>query len=202
MSRALLLGTILSLSASAVAQAAELTCDACRSVFEYPSDYGNFVFNETFGDSPSLTIGEADLVRVSNSTGHWAMVDLNFMMSSYGTALTIVGFSQQIYLPNGMIEIRVQDPRGSMKAYSVYIDSEELLVGVDEPTPVPSQPAPPPAPPPEPPPTPPAPTPSTGVSYFGHGGIGASIYPIGYSPASAFGPFIPAFVIISTPNAH
>ena len=40
------------------------------------------------------------------------------------------------------------------------------------------------------------------VSYFGHGGIGAPIYPVGYSPAAAFGPFIPAFVLISTPNAQ
>lgn len=197
MSKTLLVLALLLIGSPAIGQVTTLTCDACRSVFDHPNDYGNFVFNETFGDSPSLTFGDADMVRVSNRSGHWAMVDLSFMMSSYGTAVTIVGISQQILLPTGLIQVRVQDPRGTMTQYRVFIHSEELLVGIDEPAPAPPEPPPPPPPPPAPAP---APAPSPGTTFIGHGGIGAAIYP-GFS-AAAFGPFVPMFMLISTPYSH
>ena len=112
----------------ALAATVEVDCAACRSVYEFPADYGNQAFNQVF-HTDELSLAEGSKTLVKNPEGHWAMVDLNFVVEVTGFTFIVPIGSYQFFEPNGRISIFVQDPRGKSTEYMVLVGSPPLLVG-------------------------------------------------------------------------
>ena len=106
-----------------------LLCEACRDPQEYPRDFGNYVFNQTTGADPALTMSEANQVLVCNAAGQWAMVDLDFVLTSTGLLFQFGWIAMNLSLPSSDIRISVQDAAGTMTSYSVFSYSPPLAVG-------------------------------------------------------------------------
>jgi len=127
--RSLLSILAISFSASALADITEIRCDPCRSVYDHPRDYGNYAYNQVLGDHPTLSLEAGGRVKVRNPQGHWAIVDLAFILEGTGLNLSILVLSYSIVVPDGTIRIRVQDPNGEMLTYEVFVESPDLRVG-------------------------------------------------------------------------
>jgi hypothetical protein len=126
--RSLLLVSLLLCSFALWADPAAL-CQGCRDPQLYPQDYGNFVFNEVFGDTPTVSIVEANQILVTNPQGQWAVVDLNFEAMEIGFSLNLLIVGTEFTMLTGRIQIEVQDPYGTMTVYYVFANSPELVVG-------------------------------------------------------------------------
>lgn len=126
--RNLLLLSLLLCSSALWADPAAL-CQGCRDPQLYPQDYGNFVFNEVFGDTPTVSIVEANQILVTNPQGQWAVVDLNFEAMEIGFSLNLLIVGTDFTMLTGRIQIEVQDPYGTMTVYYVFANSPELVVG-------------------------------------------------------------------------
>ena len=127
--RSLLIVISVLFSGSVIADSLVIPCDACRSVYDYPKDYGNYAYNQVLGDHPTLSVVEGARMQVKNPQGDWAIVDLAFVLEQTGLNLSILILSYSLILPDGTIRIRVQDPRGSLSTYDVFAESPDLLVG-------------------------------------------------------------------------
>ena len=117
------------LSGPAWAAPIEIECALCRDVYEHPADYANHAYNQVFGENPTLSFAEGDLVRVRAPNGHWAMVDLNYLLANTGVSLNLIFLTYSISLPTGKIEMVVQDPRNTMTRFQAFAHSPDLLVG-------------------------------------------------------------------------
>jgi hypothetical protein len=106
-----------------------LLCEACRDPYDHPRDFGNYVFNQTTGDNPTLTMAEANQVLVCNEAGQWAMVDLDFELTSTGLMFQFGWIAMNLSVPSSDIRISVQDPAGIMTSYNVFSYSPPLAVG-------------------------------------------------------------------------
>lgn len=126
--RNLLLLSLLVFSSAVWADPAAL-CQGCRDPGLYPQDYGNFVFNEVFGETPTLSLVDANQIVVTNPQGQWAMVDLNFEVTDTGINLNLLLIGTEFTMLTGRIQIEVQDPYGNMTVYYVFANSPELAVG-------------------------------------------------------------------------
>lgn len=126
-----LLVLLLALPASVFAQTIELDCSACRDVRQYPMDFGNHVFNETFVvahiyGSTILTV----TATVKNRLGQTAIVHLSREMEDSGLSLGISPFFYyQVPYPSPFVQIAVQDAWGTLTTYQVLISSQPLIVG-------------------------------------------------------------------------
>jgi len=127
--RSLLTILVISFGASALADITEIRCDPCRSVDDYPRDYGNYAYNQVLGDHPTLSLAEGSRVKVKNPQGDWAIVDQAFVLEGTGLSLSILVLSYSLVVPDGTIRIRVQDPDGEMLTYEVFVESPDLRVG-------------------------------------------------------------------------
>jgi hypothetical protein len=127
--RSLLIFLALTLSGSALADIPDILCNACRSVDDYPRDYGNYAYNQVLGDHPTLSLEEGSRVKVKNPQGDWAIVDLAFVLDQTGLSLSILILSYSFIVPDGTIQIRVQDPDGETLTYEVFVESPDLRVG-------------------------------------------------------------------------
>ena len=112
----------------AQAASTEVDCGACRDVYEFPKDYGNHAYNQVFATN-QVSLSDGSKMLVTNPTGHWAMVDLDFVVEATGFTFMIPIGSYNFSLPNGRINIFVQDPRGNSREYMVLSGSPALLVG-------------------------------------------------------------------------
>lgn len=123
---------VISMLAASHAQSADLTtveCPQCRDVYRYPSDFGNHAYNQVFGSNPTLGFAEGDVMRVVAPNGQWAVVDLNFVFQEIGLSVNLVVFTYAISVPNGKIQMIVQDPRGKISEFEAFALSPDLLVG-------------------------------------------------------------------------
>lgn len=128
------------------AETTQVSCSQCRDVYQHPEDYGNFAYNSVFGSNPTLSFTDGDIVRVIAPNGQWAIVDLNFVLEPLGLSVNIVILNYAIAVPNGRIQMVIQDPRGDITTREVYALSPDLMVGDGTVT----QPPPPPPPAPDP----------------------------------------------------
>lgn len=117
------------LVASPALATSTLICDSCRSPYEFPKDYGNYLYNQVFGPDASLSISEANQVKICNPSGQWAMVDIDMILGSTGLDIDggLLGFA--VNVPTGELRIKVQDPAGTMTEYDVFWNSPPLDVG-------------------------------------------------------------------------
>lgn len=106
-----------------------LYCTACRDVYGYPMDFGNYAYNEVLGASPSLPMADGGRLIVVNPAGQWAVVDMSFILDPIGISLSLLVVSWSVHLPDGRVSIRVQDPRGDTTDYYVFSGTPDLLVG-------------------------------------------------------------------------
>ena len=112
----------------ALAATVEIDCAACRSVYEFPADYGNHAFNQVF-HTTELSLAEGNKTLVKSPAGHWAMVDLNYVIEVTGFTFMIPIGSYQFFQPTGRISIFVQEPRGKSTEYMGLTGSPPLLAG-------------------------------------------------------------------------
>jgi hypothetical protein len=106
-----------------------ITCELCRSPYDYPMDYGNHVYNQTFGSNPTLSLDQANRILVRNPAGQWAVVDIDIVLVETGVLAELGWFGISLSIPDGRLEISVQDPSGTMTDYLVFIGSPDLNVG-------------------------------------------------------------------------
>ena len=106
-----------------------IKCAECRDVYKHPEDYGNFAYNSVFGSRATLGAAQGDLVKVIGPGGQWAIVDLNFVMQSTGLSVNIYFLHYAVALPNGRIQMVIQDPKGNITIREVYSRSPDLVVG-------------------------------------------------------------------------
>jgi len=132
--RKLLTAILIILSPTVWADPIELLCSDCRDVYDQPIDFGNFAFNQVFGDTPFLSFKEGDKVIVWNTDGQWALVNLDFIVSQTSLSFSLLFISYDLRAPNGEIRIQVQDPRGTLTEYRVIASSPDLTVGEATPT--------------------------------------------------------------------
>lgn len=133
----LFLSIILS-SGTAWAEPTSVACDLCRDVYQFPDDYANHAYNQVFGEDPVLSFIEGDTMLVVATNGQWAIVDLNYILEPTGWSLSILILSHAISIPNGRIEMIVQDPRNTISSFQAFTHSPDLLVG-DGSTPPPAE---------------------------------------------------------------
>lgn len=128
---------------AAVAGPTPVSCSLCRDVYQHPEDYANHAYNQVFGENPTLSFAAGDLLKIVAPNGQWAIVDLNYIIQPTGLSLNIIILSYSISLPNGKIEMVVQNPRGGFSRYQAFTHSPDLIVGPD-PAPVANDPVQPP----------------------------------------------------------
>lgn len=124
---------------TALAAPTSVVCELCRDVYAHPEDFANHAYNQVFGDNPTLSFSEGDILKVVAPNGQWAIVDLNYILQPTGLSLNIIVLSYSVSLPDGKIEMVVQDPRGGFSRYQAFTQSPDLLVG-DGRTPTPPPP--------------------------------------------------------------
>ncbi len=128
MRKYLLLAAVL-VSNVALAAPTPVSCSLCRDVYQHPEDYANHAYNQVFGENPTLSMAEGDLMKIVAPNGQWAIVDLNFILQPTGLSFNIIVLSYSVSLPDGKIEMVVQDPRGGFSNYQAFTQSPDLIVG-------------------------------------------------------------------------
>jgi hypothetical protein len=120
----------------------EVRCGQCRDVYEHPQDYGNFAYNQVFGSNPTLSFAQGDIMKVVSPSGQWAVVDLNFVSNQTGLSFSIYFLYYSLAVPNGRIQMVVQDPKGNITEFQAYALSPDLEVGGGTSPPTQSEPEP------------------------------------------------------------
>ena len=112
-----------------------ILCSDCRSSVNDKVDYGNFVYNKTFGwDSmPGLSkhIRNGGIVRVINPAGDHAIVDIDIITKPY--TFHIFNFAlMEMTSVTSSLKITVQSPDGKQFSYDVFVNSGRLHVGIEK----------------------------------------------------------------------
>jgi hypothetical protein len=128
MHKLLLLVTLLT-AASAFAAPMEIKCLDCRDPQLYPKDYGNFAFNQVFGENSWISLSQGSLLKISNRTDRWAMVDLNHTLLYTPININLGIISSEFLMFSPEISITVYTDTGDRFRYPAIPSGSDLIVG-------------------------------------------------------------------------
>jgi hypothetical protein len=123
---------LLLISLPAFAQHQTLSCVDCRDVQTYPTDFGNYAFNqliEPLDDDFSIFTTYSTSAYVWNRQQQWALVSLADIIEDTGISVYYGFISFPVEKSSQFVRITVQDMHGKTTEYEVFETSRPLVVG-------------------------------------------------------------------------
>ena len=107
----------------------EIKCLQCRDPQLYPKDYGNFAFNQVFGENSWVSLSQGNLLKISNRADRWAMVDLNHTLIYTPININLGIISTEFVMFSPEISIAVYSDTGNKHTYAAIPSGSNLIVG-------------------------------------------------------------------------
>lgn len=107
----------------------QIICADCRGP-AFQRDYGNFAFNQVFGENAWVSPELGSELIIYNLQGHSVFVDMNFILSNYTSLNLIDLFEIQFGWPTGDIRIATQTTAAATDSYDVDLAASLQMGGL------------------------------------------------------------------------